>query len=163
MIQVSVAFDGVDPAPGEVTLGAEVLERAARAALAHAGAERYNLSLAVVSDAVLASLHDRYLDDPTETDVMSFDLSDELGGPAGEVVISLDRARRVARARGIPLAREMALYAVHGTLHLVGYDDLEPAARERMRVAEREVLLSLGYAPDTGVHEFDERECNDAP
>ena len=83
MIQVSEAFDGVDPAPGEVTHGAQGLERAARAALTHAGAERYNLSLAVVSDAVLASLHDRYLDDPTETDVMSFDLSENWGARRG--------------------------------------------------------------------------------
>ncbi len=163
MIRVSVVFDGVRVEPGEPGLDAGGLERAARAALAHAGADRFELSIAVVSDAALAELHERYLGDPSETDVMSFDLSDDLDGPAGEVVLSLDRARAVARRRGLALGREMALYAVHGTLHLVGYDDLEPAARERMREAERQVLLALGYRAEGGTHELEDGELEHDP
>lgn len=158
MIRVRVAFDGVALRPGEGGLDEEGLERAARAALEHGGVEAFELSLAVVSEATLCELHERYLDDPSPTDVMSFDLSDDLDGPAGEVVLSLDRAREVARARGLSLDREMALYAVHGTLHLVGFDDLDARERERMRVAEGAVMERLGYPAERGQHELEDGE-----
>ncbi|MEQ1893563.1 MAG: rRNA maturation RNAse YbeY, partial [Planctomycetota bacterium] len=55
-------------------------------------------------------------------------------------------ARAVARRRGLLPRRELALYLVHGCLHLAGFDDLEPRARRRMRAAERAVLAPLGFA-----------------
>jgi probable rRNA maturation factor len=115
-----------------------------RAALAYGGRPRIDLAVALVSDARLAAIHGRFLGDPSPTDVISFDLG-EGEGPAGEVYVSVDRARAVARERGDPLEREMALYLVHGTLHLCGYDDLDPAQRRRMRAAEAEVLAGLGW------------------
>ncbi len=64
-------------------------------------------------------------------------------GPFGEIVISADRAVEEARRRRLDPRRELLLYAVHGMLHLVGYDDATPAARARMRRREAEVLRNI--------------------
>ena len=69
-------------------------------------------------------------------------------GPVGELYVSEPCARRVAAEQGIDPRRELALYVVHGALHLCGYDDHEDADRLRMRAAEREVLSRLGYTSD---------------
>jgi probable rRNA maturation factor len=96
-----------------------------------------------VSDAGLARLHGRYLGDPRPTDVMAFELGTAGDGPEAEVYVSAERARAVARARGLPPARELALYVIHGCLHLCGFDDQAPNARRRMRRAERLLLSRL--------------------
>ena len=106
------------------------------------------ISIALVDDATLAELHGRFLDDPSPTDVMSFDLGEADGVQQGEIVVSVDRAREIAGERGVSAARETALYLVHGALHLLGHDDHDDADRERMRKAESAVLDRLGYARD---------------
>ncbi|MBI5431582.1 MAG: rRNA maturation RNase YbeY [Planctomycetes bacterium] len=103
-------------------------------------------SVVFVSDLELARLHAEWLDDPTVTDVITFDLGDEPGGPVGELFVSVDRARAIAAERGGSEARELALYVVHGVLHLCGHDDHADGARRRMRREERRVLAELGYA-----------------
>lgn len=104
------------------------------------------LSLAVVGDAAIRGLHREFLGIDTPTDVLSFPLAGPVGEAAlpapllGEVILSAETAAREAGRRGLPPERELALYAVHGCLHLVGYDDLEAAGRARMRAAERRYL-----------------------
>jgi probable rRNA maturation factor len=119
--------------------------RTVQAALAHGQRAGLELAVVLVDDARLAELHERVLDDPAPTDVITLDLGAEGGGPAGELWVSHERARRVARRRGGSERRELALYLVHGVLHLCGFDDREPRARRRMRAAERAVLRALGY------------------
>ena len=58
----------------------------------------------------------------------------------GDVVISVDTAVRQAETHNIALEQELALLAVHGILHLIGYEDETEAGAERMRVKEREIL-----------------------
>ena len=67
-------------------------------------------------------------------------------GPSFQVVGGLGGAvaRREALERGHPPYHEALLYAVHGTLHLLGHDDHAPRARARMRRAERSWLEALG-------------------
>jgi probable rRNA maturation factor len=83
-------------------------------------------------------LHDRFLDDPTSTDVMAFPYDEP--DLFGEVLVNLDMARVQAEARGISTLEEAELYVVHGALHLLGLDDRDDASRVEMRAAEREVL-----------------------
>ncbi len=84
----------------------------------------------------------RGLDKPT--DVLSWPLEDD--APAGtedalgDVVISLDTARRQAAARGWTLAEETALLLVHGILHLLGHEDDTEAGANAMRAWERQIL-----------------------
>jgi len=126
---------------------------AVSAALVHGGRPGIDVDVVLVDDPTLAELHARFLGDPSPTDVMSFDLGEEGGGPAGELYVSVDRARAVASARGVRVARELALYLVHGTLHLCGHDDHADAEREVMRAAERVVLAGLGYEDDGAPHD----------
>lgn len=130
---------------------------ALEAALAHGGAPELRVDVVFVDDAELARLHGLFLGDSTRTDVITFDLRgdgppDE-HGPEAEIYVSAERAREVASERGVAVAREQALYVVHGALHLVGFDDHDPAERDAMRTAERAVMGSLGYAEDLGEHE----------
>jgi probable rRNA maturation factor len=125
----------------------EAIVRATEAALRHGGEPEREISVALVSDEVLAGLHEEFLGDPSPTDVMSFPLGDG-PGPWGEVVASVDCAVRVARERGLTPARELTLYVVHGTLHLCGFDDVDEGDRRAMRAAEATVLASLGFSPE---------------
>lgn len=131
------------------------VRRVVAAALREGGRDGVELSVVLVDDPTLTELHRVCLGDPRPTDVMSFDLGDEDAGPVGEVIVSVDRARAVAKERGVPFARELALYLAHGTLHLCGHDDGDEGARAAMRVAERRVLDSLGFAPDDAPHDVD--------
>ncbi len=126
------------------------IRSAARAALAHGGRAGLELGIVFVDDEELRRMHELWLDDPTVTDVITFDLSgdraeadDPSPGPGGELYVSAERARAVARARGGDLVREHLLYVVHGALHLCGFDDQAPRDRARMRAAERAVLAAL--------------------
>ena len=110
------------------------------------------LSVAFIDDAGIAELHGRFLGDPSATDVLSFLLEDEDSvesvatnagdstGPCGEVVVSCETAIREARKRDLPESREAALYAIHGTHHLVGYDDREETDCVEMRRQEAHYL-----------------------
>ena len=105
------------------------------------GARNRTLSVAVVNDRAMRTLNREYhgVDEPT--DVLAFPLDSPGGVPLlGEVICSVETAAREADRRGLPVAREVALYAIHGTLHLLGYDDHTPANRRRMRRRERTLL-----------------------
>ena len=65
----------------------------------------------------------------------------------GEVVICRPVAVREARRRRLSVEGELLLYAVHGWLHLAGYDDGTAGRRRCMRAAEGRILRRLGFAP----------------
>lgn len=134
--------------PGPPLLSEVEVQAAVAAALEHGGRAGIPLAVVFVSDHELARLHARHLGDPSRTDVMAFDLGEEGRGPAGELFVSVERARAVARARNLAPERELTLYVVHGCLHLCGHDDHAPRARARMRRAERAVLARLGYSTE---------------
>ena len=122
-----------------------VLERIARRALEAEGIDRAEVSIAVVDDATILVLNRRHLGHDWPTDVISFGLS----GPgaavlAGEVVVSAERAAAEARRRGADPLAELALYLVHGLLHLCGHDDREAEAAAAMHRREAEVLAAAG-------------------
>ena len=97
------------------------------------------LSIAFVDDATIAKVHGDFMDDPTPTDVITFPADPEMES-AGEIVVSVDHAFERAKDFGEPFGRELALYLIHGWLHLAGYDDREEQDRKRMRAAEKEAL-----------------------
>ncbi len=104
--------------------------------------ETLALSLTFLSDQELAQLHSEFLNDPTETDVITFPAQPGFG-LAGEICVSVDAARRQP---GRAFSDELALYVVHGWLHLAGHDDLQPAKKRRMRRAEQKALTLLRSA-----------------
>ncbi|MBL9193763.1 MAG: rRNA maturation RNase YbeY [Opitutaceae bacterium] len=100
------------------------------------------LSLVFLTDPALAAVHGQFLDDPSRTDVITFE-GDPLMGTAGEICVSADTAQRYATDHSRPFAEELTLYLVHGWLHLAGYDDLEPRKKRRMRAAEARAMALL--------------------
>lgn len=121
------------------------------------------ISVGLVDDAHMARLNKLHLNGEGTTDVLSFDLRDDPpaplvsnGGPKrvapgaadgpveGEIVVSVDTAAREARKRGHTLEAELALYAVHGTLHLLGYDDRHEPDAARMHDLEDDILSGIG-------------------
>lgn len=145
------------PAPRDVIIDWQVepallddvaVAAAVRAALAHGGRPGLRVAVVLVDDDTLSTLHEQWLGDPSPTDVLAFDLSgdgpDDLG-PEAELYASVDCARRVAQELSGDPSRELALYLVHGTLHLCGHEDHAPDERARMRAAETQVLAELGY------------------
>ena len=109
------------------------------------------LNVAIVDDATIADLHERYMDDPSPTDVLAFDLRDDAKGETieGEIVISADTARRQAAELGVDVSEELLRYVIHGTLHLMGYKDDTSAHRTGLRQAEDRVLNGLRSAGRT--------------
>lgn len=127
-----------------LSLKAVEIRRLIHALDAHAerfegGLQDGELSLAFLSDEELARLHEEFLDDPTTTDVITFEAMPGLDS-AGEICVSVDTAARYAQEHGHAFSHELALYIVHGWLHLAGYDDLQPAKKRRMRAAEKRAM-----------------------
>ena len=104
------------------------------------------LSIALVGDATMSRLHRQFLGIDGPTDVITFELDHDARGrvTAGEVICCVPEARRQSAERSTSIDRELLLYALHGVLHLSGYDDVEPAAHRRMHLAEDRILNHIG-------------------
>ncbi len=63
--------------------------------------------------------------------------------PLGEVIISFPQTQRQAQERNCPVQQELALLIVHGVLHLVGYDHMEPGDEAQMQAKERSALAAV--------------------
>jgi probable rRNA maturation factor len=101
------------------------------------------LALRISSDAEISALHERFFDDASPTDVISFPSGDDLhavSGYLGDIVVSADTAQLQAADAGHSLERELAFLALHGLLHVCGYDDCTPAERDAM-LARQQALL----------------------
>lgn len=123
------------------------LRAAVKAVLRGEGFATASISLAVVDDPTIHQLNRQYLQHDYATDVLSFAFECSGDSVDGEVIVSADTAIRQAGQWGESPEAELLLYVVHGTLHLVGYDDHAESDRERMRERERHYLELLAAAP----------------
>ncbi|HEV8311188.1 MAG TPA: rRNA maturation RNase YbeY [Methylomirabilota bacterium] len=127
------------------------IRRVTRTALDALGVWDHDLSLSLVDDREIRALNARYRGVRRRTDVLAF----PLGGPApvlGEAVISVETARRQARALGHSLREELALLCCHACLHLVGYDDRDPLEARLMHAREMAMLGRLYERPAPTLH-----------
>lgn len=135
------ADDGVDRA---------MLREGIREALRRFDTASADVSVAVVTDSEIAELHEKYMNIEGATDVLTFNLAEPQRAGAngrhveGEIVVSADTARRLAKERAHPVAAELALYVVHGTLHLLGMDDATEQEALKMHDMEDEILAAIG-------------------
>ena len=105
------------------------------------------LSVSLVRDPAIRKLKREYFGIDAVTDVLSFPAGDFPGPgprPLGDIVISLDTARRQAKALRTTLDRELALYLAHGLLHLLGHDHQTAADARKMERLERRLLGHAG-------------------
>ena len=123
----------------------------ARAVLEGEAVKDYEISLAFVDNTTIHRLNKQYLDHDEPTDVLSFPYS---AGNAkkleGELVLGVEIAKEQAAERGHDVQAELALYVIHGLLHLCGYDDKSAGAEKEMRERERHYLKQTGL-PDISV------------
>ena len=127
------------------------VRRTVRTALRALGVWDHELSLTLVDDRTIRALNARYRGVGRRTDVLAFPLA----GPAavvGEAILSVETARRQARALGHSLREELALLCCHACLHLAGYDDREPAEARLMHAREMDLLGRLYERPARTLH-----------
>jgi probable rRNA maturation factor len=117
---------------------------AARRALCAVGRHAGVVDVALVDDAEIRRLNRTFRGVRRRTDVLAFpvEMPHGAGGLLGQLVISVETARRQSRRLGVPLGLELELLVTHGVLHLVGYDDRDPVEARLMHLREREVLAS---------------------
>jgi probable rRNA maturation factor len=104
------------------------------------------LSVALVGDKRMAELHERFMGIAGPTDVLTFELEHDGRGRvvSGEVVVCVPHAVRAARQTGVEVKKEVLLYAVHGLLHLCGFDDRTARDFSAMHQREDEILRAIG-------------------
>ena len=111
---------------------------AKRVALDTLSAEKikdFHVDVLLTGDKEIRALNRRHLKHDYATDVISFLLEPNLG----DVVVSVEFARRFADSLGLPVKQETARYIVHGILHLLGYDDQKP--KDRAEMFERQEII----------------------
>lgn len=89
----------------------------------------------IVSDEEIAAVHAEFLDDPTPTDVITFH--------HGEILISADTALRQGAEHGQAINPELALYMIHGLMHLGGWDDHEEEEAAEMTHRQETILRDV--------------------
>jgi probable rRNA maturation factor len=89
----------------------------------------------IVSDASIGRVHGQFFNDPSPTDVITF--------PYGEILLGAETVEVHAAQHGHSPDREAALCLIHGLLHLRGFDDMEPAARQHMWQTQEKILQKV--------------------
>ncbi|MFO7894984.1 MAG: rRNA maturation RNase YbeY [Longimicrobiales bacterium] len=134
-----------DPVSVGIDDGAEVVERAARAALADRGVAEGELSLTLLDDEAMAGLNREWLERDAPTDVLAFALHEPGEPPIGDVYLGVDRAVAQAVEEDESPRRELARLAVHGTLHVLGFEHPE-TDREMSEMWQHQERIVAGLA-----------------
>ena len=92
------------------------------------------VEISLLGEAAIAKVHGEFLEDPTPTDVITFEY--------GEILIGVPIAAANARKFAHPAEHEVALCAIHGLLHLLAYDDLTEQERLIMHARQDEILAA---------------------
>lgn len=115
------------------------------------------VSLTFVHNDEIQELNRDYRQKDTPTDVISFALQEEgedelhvIGEEIpimlGDIVISIDKAKEQAEEYGHPLERELGFLALHGFLHLLGYDHINEEDSKKMFSRQKEILDAYGLS-----------------
>lgn len=127
-------------------VSAAVIRRRAGKMLAHRGLRGVELSVALVNDEAIRELNRVYRHKDKPTDVLAFPMIDHAepgasdpSGLLGDVILSIETARRQAQANRRPLLDELTMLLAHGLLHLLGYDHQTDAEEREMNARTREL------------------------
>ncbi len=104
----------------------------------------WHITLIFTDDLRITDLNRQFFAKDRPTDVISFDLSDDERHREGEIYISVDTAMANASQYGVTWENELCRLAVHGVLHLVGYDDATDDQRRMMTERENKALENIG-------------------
>jgi probable rRNA maturation factor len=126
---------------------ARALKSAMRKLLASIDRGDASISLTLVDDAAIRELNRDHRGKDKPTDVLSFPLEPEPFAHEkllGDIVISIETARRQAADYDAPLQREIERLMIHGLLHVLGHDHMEPDERRQMEAEERRLAAAIG-------------------
>lgn len=130
----------------------EVLRAAAQLTLARQDADPTDVTVVLTDSERIRALNRQFLGMDRDTDVLAFphgEVDPDHGRTyLGDIVISLPQAQKQAKQLGHSLGRELALLSIHGTLHLLGYDDTEPREKQEMETLQREIIAGLDEVLD---------------
>lgn len=127
----------------------ELIRRACQTALAMEGA-RGDITVLIADPERIQTLNRDFRHVDRVTDVLTFPAweGEAIFAPSdgylGDIMICMERAKEQAEEFGHSLERELAFLAVHGTLHILGYDHMEPEEEALMRQRQREILERIG-------------------
>ncbi|NEW66418.1 rRNA maturation RNase YbeY [Carnobacteriaceae bacterium zg-84] len=125
--------------------------------------EQVECSVTFVDNKRIQEINKEYRGKDMPTDVISFALDDEVDGEVaidlekidsmfphhiGDIIISIDRAREQAQELGHSFERELGFLALHGFLHLNGYDHMTPEEEVEMFSLQKEILKTYGLGRD---------------
>ena len=139
IVEVSVAPGVVAPVePGRV-------EAAVHHVLRAEGVDEAEISVALLDDTAIATMNQEYLEHEGPTDVITFAMHEGDEPPLGDIYVGVEQAIRQAADFGATPAEEVLRLAVHGTLHVLGYEHPEGAERtgSEMFVRQEELLRSF--------------------
>lgn len=106
------------------------------------------VSVLITDDQEMKKLNLAFRGIDEATDVLTFPAPQTVEGQVGDIAISISFARRQAESRGVPIHEEIAMLAIHGGLHLMGYDDTTDEERDDMIQRMNEVAASCGITTD---------------
>lgn len=116
------------------------------ACLKKLGIKKACLTFHLVTKKKIGSLHARFFNDPSVTDCITFPLESAPGEEntlQGEIFICPWQAKEYVEKKAFDVYEELTLYAVHGLLHLLGFDDLTPVERQQMKRQEKRLMSYL--------------------
>jgi rRNA maturation RNase YbeY len=111
--------------------------------LSDLGANDFDLTVHLIGESEMTRLNETCLRHAGSTDVITFDYAEPKDSLAGEIFVCVDEALVQAARFRTSWQEELARYIIHGTLHLLGHDDLRPTARRRMKREEGRRLKKL--------------------
>ena len=120
-----------------------LLKQIVGALLAELKISQAELGIALVGAAEMARVNWQFLRHDGSTDVITFDHRDHSAPLHGELFVCVDDAVRQAKQFKTTWQSEVVRYIVHGVLHLLGHDDLQPAARREMKREENRLVRRL--------------------
>jgi probable rRNA maturation factor len=122
--------------------------RAIQSVLEYESVRSFHVSVVFVGSRFIRRINRRYLHHDYVTDVIAFPLGEGKGTPLeGEIYVNLDRARSQARDYKVLFSEETRRLLIHGTLHLLGFDDT--TSRKKARMTRRENLLLARLSAST--------------
>lgn len=102
------------------------------------GRREFEIRVVYADDSEIAELNEKFLGKSYPTDVLAFEI--EKSPPEGEIYVGIETAARQAEEYGVSLRNELLRLAVHGTLHLLGYDDATDEERKTMHNLENKYI-----------------------
>lgn len=110
----------------------------------------------LVDDHEISQIHQKWMNDPSPTDVISFPCSDSQSVPGepvylGDIAVSVDTARMQAEDAGIKFEDELILLCIHGLLHLLGHDDTNPVGAATMTSLQKQLVPEAYPVKEAGL------------